>query len=464
MKKISGLLAAILVFVAAATAIGPVQEVQAFSSNEVNYSDFQWYYSSKAGSTIYFSMWLEEADSIDVTGWKAALCPQDDITLSGAVAAFDLSNDNKRSYSSSSVTIYLNAVLPSDIPEGVYCQAFFDADGNVIKSNSANMYINKSLLSFGCSLVDNDGYAYAYVYADNVPLNADTYPTLYAADKTTAVTSFNDYTAEVNENGDLVHVYKLNILDASEFAMNSDTSTCLYYKVGTPNVSVSGNDASNDGGYGLFQSDLDGFGVIYVGIVDNSASDNNTSSDANHSEEDNEDEEEEEADTQWASAALNGQQIEVAVRGVQSSDVSAIQSATDNLVKWVAQIASQSAEVVKILKQYAPSMNVTGVTAGGVLDLTIPSGADISSGARITFADSSIAANVRSGDKVVVLHVKHDGTIEYLPAVAGDGNITATFTSLSPVAWFKVETSGTANGVSPKTGVSFWSFLLGLFR
>lgn len=459
MKKISGLLAAILVFIAAATAIGPVKEVQAFSSNEVDYSDFEWYYSSKAGSTIYFSIWLE-TDPIDVTGWKAALCPQDDITLSGAVVAFDLSNDNKRSYSGGSAEIYLNTVLPSDISEGVYSKAVFDADGNVIKSYSADMYINKSLLSFGCSLIDNDGYAYAYVYADNVPLNADTYPTLYAADKTTAVTSFNDYTTEVNENGDLVHVYKLNILDASEFAMNSDTSTCLYYKVGTPNVTVSGNDASNDGGYGLFQSDLNGFGVIYVGIVDNSAADNNT----NNAEEDEEDEEEEEADTQWASAALNGQQIEVAVRGVQSSDVPAIQSATDNLVKWAAQIESQSADVVKILKQYAPSMNVTGVTSGGVLDLTIPSGEDISAGARITFADSSIAANVRSGDKVVVLHVKHDGTIEYLPAVAGDGNITATFNSLSPVAWFKVETSGTANGVSPKTGVSFWSFLLGLFR
>lgn len=479
MKKVSGLLAAVLVFVAVATAVGPVQEVQAFSEDEINYSDYNWYSSSKAGSRAYFSMSLNysTAGNVDVTGWKAALCPLDNITLSGAVVTFDLSNDNKTvndQYSYARVS--LDTTLPSDIPEGAYKQVIFDADGGVAyEAYSARQYINKTVVNpFSCDLMNNDGYAYAYVYADNVPLSASTYPTFYAADKATAVTSFSDYATEVNEYGDTVHVYRLNILDESAFALGSDGRTTLYYKVGTPNVSVSGNDASNDGGLGMMCSDADGFHYTSIFNLNDYIQRNNLNitasnpfgngSDAADNDEDDDDDDDDEADTQSAAATVNGQQIAASVTGIQSSDVPEIQAATNNLVNWVNQIASQPTEVINILKQYAPSMNVSGVTAGGTLDITIPNNTDISAGARITFTNDSIAANVRSGDKVVVLHVKHDGTIEYLPAVAGDGNITATFTSLSPVAWFKVDASGNTSGVSPKTGMSFWDFLLDLFR
>ncbi len=59
--------------------------------------------------------------------------------------------------------------------------------------------------------------------------------------------------------------------------------------------------------------------------------------------------------------------------------------------------------------------------------------------------------NVKANDKIVVLHQKADGTWETItPDKVEDGKVTATFTSLSPVAFV---TGGSAAAVkSPKTG------------
>ena len=169
-----------------------------------------------------------------------------------------------------------------------------------------------------------------------------------------------------------------------------------------------------------------------------------------------------------ANGTLNGQPVDVSVTSIQSSDVPEVQSAINNVVDLVNRIANDAENVAAVLKQYAPSLNISKPLAGGTLELTVPSGTDISSGIQITFADSNIATNVKKGDTIVVLHIKQDGTIEYIPATAGDGNITATFTSLSPIAWFKVETANVATStttssdttkVSPKTGENFWDFL-----
>ena len=163
-----------------------------------------------------------------------------------------------------------------------------------------------------------------------------------------------------------------------------------------------------------------------------------------------------------STASVGGNNVPITVNTIQSSETPAVQESINSVVSWVGQISSRSSEVVKVLKAFAPAEKVTSVTTGGTLDLSVPSDVDISSGVKVTFTDSSIKASVKNGDKVIVLHVKHDGNIEYIPAVAGDGTITATFTSLSPIAWFKVGTN--TGGVSPKTGVSFWDFLMRLFR
>lgn len=65
----------------------------------------------------------------------------------------------------------------------------------------------------------------------------------------------------------------------------------------------------------------------------------------------------------------------------------------------------------------------------------------------ITFAVSG----VKAGMNVSALHQTSTGAWEVLPATAGDGTITATFTSLSPVA-FVVNGTAATGTVSPKTG------------
>jgi len=473
MKKISAFLASLLLFTAIAMSFGPAKTVQAFPSSEIDYSEYDWYESAKAGTQIYFRMSLDYdlASTVDVTGWKAALCPPDSVSLADAAVTFDISNDDKYindEYKFARVS--LTATLPADIKEGNYTQLFFDAAGNPVGgSGTTSTYINKTLLYFDCALMNDDGYAYAYVYSENPAINASTYPTFYGADKKTPITSFDDYTTTVSEFGKTVHHYRLNILDKSQFAMSEEYLTYLYVKAGTPNVaiSVSGNDAGavNDGGIGLNTSDAEGFSYIYVrdlnAYVEKYDLDWEVKSpfddgDPVEAEPEEDDEEQYKIDTP---AVVGDKEVSVYVKEIKGANSSEEQHAINNLVYWVEHLS----DAVGAMNQYAPSMKVSKVLAAGALDLAIEGGVDISKGAKITFTDANIAAQVKAGDKVVVLHVKHDGTIEYVPAVAGDGNITATFTSLSPIAWYKVEANGSSGAVSPKTGVSFWDYLKELF-
>ena len=456
MKKICVFLATIMVIFSIGTSIEPMQKVNAFSESELNYSDFNWYYSTKAGTSLYYyvSLDYETANELDVTGWKAALCPEDNKTLAGAVATVDISNTDKYvSTEYNYACMNLTIILANDIPEGSYKKVIFDAEGNIKNEDSStSTFVNQYLTSFECDLINNDGYAYAYVYADNVPLSAETYPTFYAADKTTPVTSFNDYATEINRNGDKVHVYRLNILNPAEFTLDDEGLAYLYYKV--------------NGGIGTTRTDANGFSWTYAFDLNNVLKryqaegyltdvTATTPFDTTDS-------------IMTANGTLNGQPVDVSVTSIQSSDVPEVQSAINNVVDLVNRIANDAENVAAVLKQYAPSLNISKPLAGGTLELTVPSGTDISSGIQITFADSNIATNVKKGDTIVVLHIKQDGTIEYIPATAGDGNITATFTSLSPIAWFKVETANVATStttssdttkVSPKTGENFWDFL-----
>lgn len=68
------------------------------------------------------------------------------------------------------------------------------------------------------------------------------------------------------------------------------------------------------------------------------------------------------------------------------------------------------------------------------------------------------ADGVKAGDNIVLLHQKKDGTWETItPSSVKDGEITATFTSFSPVAIVKMEVPTTTetktDETSPKTGV-----------
>ena len=260
MKKLSALLAAVMMFVMVATGLGNAQTVQAFPESEISWFDFERYESAKAGSDIYFSYNLpyDTAADQDITGWKGVLCPEGNVALSTAVVTVEFSNDDKHiSEQFQYAAISKSTTIANDIPEGNYVKAIFDAAGNVVFSDELNVrpYVNKTLVWASCELINNDGYAYAYVYSESPSVNASTYPTFYAADKATAVTSFDNYITTTNDYGDTVHVYRLNILDASQFALDENGVTYIYYKMGTP-ILASGND----GGVGVGTIDANGFG------------------------------------------------------------------------------------------------------------------------------------------------------------------------------------------------------------
>ena len=142
MKKISAFLASLLLFTAIAMSFGPAKTVQAFPSSEIDYSEYDWYESAKAGTQIYFRMSLDYdlASTVDVTGWKAALCPPDSVSLADAAVTFDISNDDKYindEYKFARVS--LTATLPADIKEGNYTQLFFDAAGNGVSGEKRQL-------------------------------------------------------------------------------------------------------------------------------------------------------------------------------------------------------------------------------------------------------------------------------------------------------------------------------------
>lgn len=110
------------------------------------------------------------------------------------------------------------------------------------------------------------------------------------------------------------------------------------------------------------------------------------------------------------------------------------------------------------VQKYGEAMKeLTGVEASNckiidLIDIHKPDGVtdeELAEGIDITFPVRWIA----SSDKIIVLHLKSDGVWELIPATAGDGKITARFTSLSPVVIAKVSEETAANGTEQGTHV-----------
>lgn len=132
-------------------------------------------------------------------------------------------------------------------------------------------------------------------------------------------------------------------------------------------------------------------------------------------------------------AVVNGQNVSVNVTPGFGSSLSTNQSTVVNDLQ--AQIANKGTEAAyKDLIASKTSAKVSSISATGVVDIQAPAGVDISAGVPITFS----ANGIKPGDTIIVLHLKADGTWESISATAGDGVITGTFTSLSPVVYMKV--------------------------
>ena len=74
-----------------------------------------------------------------------------------------------------------------------------------------------------------------------------------------------------------------------------------------------------------------------------------------------------------------------------------------------------------------------------MIDVTLPVSFEK---AQLTFSVNGVTA----GQKIAVLHQKHDGSWEVInPDSVGNGTVTATFTSLSPIAFVAYNASDRRN-------------------
>lgn len=128
-----------------------------------------------------------------------------------------------------------------------------------------------------------------------------------------------------------------------------------------------------------------------------------------------------------AVAVVDGQQVKLTVEKVEGNTLETVYEKVD---KAVAESTSKT--------------DTHSVVA--VVEVSLPTGVKIpAEGLAITFDVDGVVA----GDNIYLLHGKADGTWETItPSKVADGKVTATFTSLSPVAIVRVVDEAT----SPKTG------------
>lgn len=147
-----------------------------------------------------------------------------------------------------------------------------------------------------------------------------------------------------------------------------------------------------------------------------------------------------------AYATVNGQQIELSISSDYSFNEAQANTVTETLLNkfegdWQTlsdeEYEAQSERVFKEFILEQTGISATGIQISNIIDITNVAGVDLTAGVPITFR----AAGVSTGDLVVVLHLTEAGQWENIPAVAGDGVITGTFTSLSPVFYAKITTA-----------------------
>ena len=129
-------------------------------------------------------------------------------------------------------------------------------------------------------------------------------------------------------------------------------------------------------------------------------------------------------------SALEEVKVEAAV-GVDAKDVT-IKEGDAKLVEEVKEVAAEKSANSTVL---------------AVVDITVPEGTG-----KVTLTLSVTGVTKADAGKIYLLHEKHDGKWEVIhPDKVEDGKITATFTSLSPVAIVKIADTATT---LPKSGAT----------
>ena len=142
-----------------------------------------------------------------------------------------------------------------------------------------------------------------------------------------------------------------------------------------------------------------------------------------------------------------------------STVVTGVAGATDKSgnkvqIEVEAEIPAEYKEAVAEIKSEEVLKEVLGekfdenLTVADVKEVTAPEGTVFP--VDITFAMKGVTKDT----KVMILHYAKDKGWEEIPTTVGDGTVTGTFESLSPVAFVVDKTTLTAGAVSPATNAS----------
>lgn len=150
------------------------------------------------------------------------------------------------------------------------------------------------------------------------------------------------------------------------------------------------------------------------------------------------------------SAELGAEESKVVEKAMGSVSTKATAVTPDGNSITVTVTSVESKSIVEVANNQAAKI-VKGGTVLGIVDVT----AEIPAGAQSVDVTLTVDG-IKKGDNVIVLHQKADGTWETLASkVEKDGEVTATFTSFSPVVIVKAAatTSAETEGLtSPKDG------------
>ena len=126
--------------------------------------------------------------------------------------------------------------------------------------------------------------------------------------------------------------------------------------------------------------------------------------------------------------------VTVAAGGIVIDGVASTATPTVKAVTTAQVEAAQTQAVASV----APTAKVLQM-----IDVTLPVSFEK---AQLTFSVNGVTA----GQKIAVLHQKHDGSWEVInPDSVGNGTVTATFTSLSPIAFVAYNASAQTGETTP---------------
>jgi hypothetical protein len=96
------------------------------------------------------------------------------------------------------------------------------------------------------------------------------------------------------------------------------------------------------------------------------------------------------------------------------------------------------------------SNDYKNATVLAMTDLSVPDNTDLTNGVKVTLSVKEVLA----GDNVKVLHQKSTGDWETLPATVGNGTVTVTMTSFSPVVIIRLPSSSSSGNNSSGSNTS----------